>query len=164
MPMSPAGKNKIIDRQAGFTLVEVLTVLTIIALVTGAVVLTLPPKTPEALEQARDLRTDLNVAADDALLRGQPTALSVTQTGYQIYSYDALEWQSLKDAPWADGVSAQLRRDGEVMTLPDTPTPLIIFEPVGQSESFELRLQSLSGTYVLRNSGNGRTVLGDDRP
>ena len=156
--MSPAGASKN-QNSAGFTLVEVLTVLFILALVTGAVVMTLPSKPPAALTQARALTTDLNVAADDALLAGRPAALSLTPEGYQIYSYSEFDWQQQKSVPWADGTSPQLRRDGERVALPDTPTPLIIFEPIGQSETFEITLQTTSADYVLRNAGNGQTLF-----
>ena len=162
--MSPAGANKTHNKSAGFTLVEVLTVLFIMALVTGAVVLTLPKDPPAALAQARALATDLNVAADDALLAGQPAALSMTDKGYQIYSYTEFDWQERKSVSWADGLSAQLRRDGERVALPDTPTPLIIFEPIGQSEIFEITLQTRRGDYVLRNAGNGQTIFERDAP
>ena len=160
--MSPAGANKYSRSSAGFTLVEVLTVLFIMALVTGAVVMTLPKDPPAALAQARALTTDLNVAADDALLTGQPAALSMTNEGYQIYSYTEFDWQERKSALWAEGLSAQLMRDGERVALPDKAVPLVIFEPIGQSEIFEITLQTVGGDYVLRNSGNGQTVFEPD--
>jgi general secretion pathway protein H len=73
-----------IDRDAGFTLLEMLIVLVIIAVMAGAVTLGIGSVTraPSVETEARRLATRLQAAADDAMLGDRMMAFTVQKHGY----------------------------------------------------------------------------------
>jgi general secretion pathway protein H len=73
-----------IRREAGFTLLEMLIVLTIIGVMAGAVTLGIGSVTraPSVETEARRLATRLQAAADDAMLGDRMMAFTVEKHGY----------------------------------------------------------------------------------
>lgn len=73
-----------IDRDAGFTLLEMLIVLAIIAVMAGAVTLGIGSVTraPSVETEARRLATRLQAAADDAMLGDRMVAFTAQKNGY----------------------------------------------------------------------------------
>jgi len=73
-----------IDRDAGFTLLEMLIVLAIVAVMAGAVTLGIGSVTraPSVETEARRLATRLQAAADDAMLGDRMLAFTVEKHGY----------------------------------------------------------------------------------
>jgi general secretion pathway protein H len=71
-------------REAGFTLVEMMIVLTIIGIAAGAVALSVGTLTraPSVEAEARRLATHLQAAADDAMLGDRTIAFTVEPHGY----------------------------------------------------------------------------------
>ena len=79
-------------RSRGFTLVEILVVISIIAIVLSIAILSLG-----VLGDDRDLRQEgrriialIGVAQDDAVMQGREFGLEFTQDGYRFVEYDAL--------------------------------------------------------------------------
>ena len=85
------------QRQRGFTLLEVLLVLTLMALVATSMVLTFSSTNPsEQLErQALRFKIAMTMAADRALLTGQELGLMVTDEGYQFLEWKEAEWRPI---------------------------------------------------------------------
>ena len=73
-----------IDRDAGFTLLEMMIVLVVIAVMAGAVTLGIGSVTraPSVETEARRLATRLQAAADDAMLGDRLMAFTVEKHGY----------------------------------------------------------------------------------
>jgi len=73
------------DRDAGLTLLETLIVLAVIAVVTGATVLSLSPRRDSATEaEARRLATTIQAAVDRSIATGSHDLLVVDDTGYAL--------------------------------------------------------------------------------
>jgi len=73
-----------IDREAGFTLLEMMIVLVVIAVMAGAVTLGIGSVTraPSVETEARRLATRLQAAADDAMLGDRVIAFTAEKHGY----------------------------------------------------------------------------------
>ena len=65
-------------RDAGFSLMEMLVVVFIIAIASTAVVLTLPEPTPDARKRADTLARELVQAGRESIISGEPIALTAT--------------------------------------------------------------------------------------
>ena len=84
--------------QQGMTLLEMLIVLTIIAVVSAATILTLAPRRGNSTEAAaRRLATEVQLAADAAIVSGAPATLTIAANRYR-----------LSDEPW-HALSGELR-------------------------------------------------------
>src|SRR6056297_1880215 len=81
----------------GFTLVEVLVVVIIAGILTGAVLLVTGPTGPSQANQRELARLDasLEVMCDQALLGGSTRGLRFHAEGYDFWQYRAGAWQRL---------------------------------------------------------------------
>ncbi len=149
------------DKQAGFTLVEILTVLVIIGLMASAVVMTLPREKPAIYAQSEALVTVLNGAAQNSLITGRPHALAMSKTAFAIYDFQDGEWLEVKSLPRPDGVKAELRKNNLAIKLTDDLVPVAVFEPTGLATPFELVLSDFDREEILVSSGDGRVTLQD---
>jgi|SRR5690606_21997650 len=87
-------------RAAGFTLLEILVVLVIIASMAGLLVVAIPDSPAQKLRrEAVELATLINAASDEAVLRGVELGLVVDDKGYQFVYFDpeTRQWQSSKE-------------------------------------------------------------------
>jgi len=127
------------DPRSGFSLIEVLVVLAIVAVMTGASVLGLGALDrgagPEA--EAMRLADRLRLAADEVLVTPTPLALVWDASGYRFIAWDA------RDAAWRDHAQAALgtahrlpaslrlgREDqperNPILITPDLPRPPVV--------------------------------------
>ncbi len=144
------------DKQAGFTLVEILTVLVIIGLMASAVVMTLPREKPAIYAQSEALLTSLNGAAQNSLITGRPHALAMSKSAFAIYDFENGEWVELRQIERPEGLRAELRKNDVLVKLTDELVPVAVFEPTGLTTPFVLTLSDLEREETLISSGNGR--------
>lgn len=91
--------------EAGMTLVEVLVVLAIIGITAGASVLALGSGAGlDGKAEARRLQSRIQLAVDEAMVRGAPLALALGPREYRF-----LEWDAAMGA-WRQSASEELRR------------------------------------------------------
>lgn len=108
-------------RARGFTLLEVLVVLVIIASMAGLLVLGFRDSPEQRLRREADaLAALLNVAADEAVMRGMELGLAIDDVGYRFVYFDVEKKQWLAVAEKAlgphafpDTVSVSIQLDGE---------------------------------------------------
>ncbi len=93
MPTSEAG-----SKQAGFTLVELMVVVTVIALASAVAVLAIPANRG-AREEAARFAVRARAAHDLAIVAGRPTAVWVTGAGYGFDQRVDGGWTPLADKP-----------------------------------------------------------------
>ncbi len=146
--------------QAGFTLVEVMSVLLIIGLMTAVVVISLPPKTDPLITDGQAIRSDLRALAQAAIVQQKPFGLILRKDGYEIVRYENGLWRSVGHKnPKAKGAALFLYKDGlkiDVKKAEKLGEPLIRFDTTGLATPFELRIEAGAQTYIIHAGPDGK--------
>ncbi|MDB6062866.1 MAG: type secretion system protein GspH [Verrucomicrobiaceae bacterium] len=104
----------------GFTLIEVMVVLVIVAVLAGLLVIGFTDSPQQRLrKEARDLATLINAAADEAVMRSMELGLVVDGSGYQfvVFDLEKKQWQAAPERAFArhkftDGYAIDFAIDG----------------------------------------------------
>lgn len=153
------GRGAMVPRN-GFTLVELLVVIAVMALLTGAVVLT-AVSPAGASDSATRFAGRLAAARDQAVLSGRPVSAWVSPSGYGFDQLSAGRWQRMTDRPfegadWGRGTTvrsaaaaagegrARVRFDS--LGLPDQP--------------FAVRIERDGRAAEVRVAANGDVTAG----
>ena len=105
-------------RHAGFTLLELLLVMTIIGILAGTVTLAMSDmgQRQRVQTEAERVALAIELARTEALTRNEIWGLAVSPTGYAFQTYDSTDdsWHVLEDAPFQprvaeDGLSFAVR-------------------------------------------------------
>lgn len=153
-----------ITKELGFTLVEILVVLFVMALTTSVVILSVePPKSPLE-KQAQLLTGQLNALAQDGLISGSVTAAGFSEDGYALYSFENSEWAERASGEWQDSYRLSFSRANKKLDMPKETDPIIMFQPTGLSTPFELSLSDRDAKYTLASAGDGRVELAKSLP
>jgi general secretion pathway protein H len=146
-----------VKRVSGFTLIEVMIVLTIVAVVATTFTLNLDSRRSPADEVER-LRRVLEACAERAEIRGTPMAVDFVAQGYRVSTYDTQgNWtpvrgesqfaeQSVPDLAWAG-----LTVDGQ------DASPRLVFG--SEMPDFVLRVAAPSGDLRLSGLPTGAVRL-----
>ena len=149
---------------SGFTLLELMVVLAIIAIVfVGAVVLVPDERRHDAAGER--FAALFALARDRAMLRGETLGLEVWRGGYRFRRYDHERgWTAVEagdplaggDLP--EGIRPELQVEREPVSLASRPggEPQVYVLASGESTPFELRLRAESGTAVVARDMLGR--------
>jgi general secretion pathway protein H len=145
-------------RPRGFSLVEVLVVVVIIALLASVVAVRIAPDARQALrEEAARLAAVLTHARDEAIVTGAPLAWQGAGSGYRfVRRATDRTWQPLdRDAALrarelAPGVSVAAI---ETTARAGDASPVIVLTPTGLSEPFRITLAL--GPHRVRVSSDG---------
>jgi general secretion pathway protein H len=122
-------------RGNGFTLVELLVVLTIVGLMSAAVVLAMPDGRGSLIAEAERFAARAEAARERAVMDGRPVAILVTRTGYGFERREKGEWKRIGETPstgyaWSAGTRAGMAA-GERR---------VVFDAAGMSEPLRLLL------------------------
>jgi len=103
--------------QQGFTLVELMVVLTIIGFISAAVVLAIPDPRGRVIEDADRFAARVAAARDEAVVTAAPMGLWVSASGYGFQRREDGRWVPLEDKPfvtanWKGGTRALVGKDG----------------------------------------------------
>jgi general secretion pathway protein H len=134
MRTSATGRDE--RRRSGFTLVELLIVLTILGIMSAAVILALPDSRGSLAAEGERFAARAAAAQERAVLDSRAVAIRVTGTGYGFDRRIKGEWEALNAEPfvdraWGEGVSASVGPQGGQR---------IIFDSTGGAEPFSLVL------------------------
>ncbi|MEP6940474.1 MAG: type II secretion system minor pseudopilin GspH [Rudaea sp.] len=154
----------------GFTLIEILVVLVILAVVAGAVSLSIVGAGGERILTREAERTQalLNFACERAQLSGRDIGISVARTGYRFSHFDQDVWipyreESLRARNWPASFSIALSRDAQAIALdekfPDRPQLLCYSSGELTAFRLELALPDLARRYRIDGRGDGQVLL-----
>ena len=139
--------------ESGFTLVEMMAVLFIMALVSGLVVLNLPDDPPPEEQAVRDLALDLNRASRMALADGRSRLWSVGREGWELSEWSGRDWRLLRAGEWQRPPRMQV--ENAPVELLEVPAPLVLIEASGQSTPFALEVRNRAGLWEMRGDATG---------
>ncbi len=172
-PLSLKKRSKSFKGEAGFTLAEVMVVLLIIGLLSGAVIMTRPtPKAPEII-QAEAISVALGQAMQTAIITGQPRGFGLDEAGYGFYLFEDGQWiETLQTAQWGPDIDVSFTLEGRTIDLPkersegaeDGRIVQVLLEPIGQMSHFSLTLNGADTQRIITSDGSGEIVVTERRP
>lgn len=143
-------------RVAGFTLIEILVVMVLIALLASVVAFTVGQgnQRRELINEAKRLHAVLRLAADEAIYQNLEIGVVIDEKGYEFLGYDedkevwvGLPQPFLKPRQFPDWIWLELNRDYELRELPvdeesdeQTAVPEFVLLSSGESTPFRLRM------------------------
>lgn len=145
-------------REAGFTLIEILSVLVIIGIMSAAIVLAIPAPKSALETQSSKLANQLNALAQDGIIAGQTIGLGLSQEGYTLYQYEREDWVIVHESNWEEHYRLRLKREGTSLDVPEETTPLFTFSPIGLSPNFSLSLSNGEEDFLIETQGDGRVL------
>jgi general secretion pathway protein H len=143
--------------QQGFTLVELMVVLVIIGLMSGAVLLTMSDPRGRLSDDADRFAGRVRAAHDHAIVTARPVALWVSTTGYGFEERRDGRWNPITEKPldsrdWANGVSAEAGDGGRTR---------IWFDTIGRADQpMAFTLQRDGQEMPVRVDLDGRVKVG----
>ena len=129
--------------QRGFTLIELMVVLTVIGLASAAAVLAMPDSRGRLMDEATRFAARTRAAHDAAIIAARPVSLWVTPTGYGFDEWREGRWTPLADGAlkverWSPGTGASgLTRERvlfDTTGLADRPLTLTLLREGSRAE------------------------------
>lgn len=148
-----------ITRESGFTLVEILSVLVVVGLMSSVVILSMPQPKSTLDKEAERLVVELNALAQDGLISGSVNAVGFSEGGYALYRFENSDWAEQASREWRESYHMTFSRNSAKLELPKNLEPIILFQPTGLSTPFELTLSNGDQNYVIETRGDGRVNL-----
>jgi general secretion pathway protein H len=144
---------------AGYTLIEVMVVIAIMALLTSIVIPYLPvDKTKQLLATADRFKLQISYAQSQSILQSQDMGLMLTEDGYQFVQRVPEAWQPVDDegippTKLDDFLTQQLFiEDTEYLSEEpldgESAAPAVLFFSSGETTPFEYRLSLSEEAYV----------------
>lgn len=160
--------------EAGFTLVEILTALTIMGLMTSVVVLSLPSSDAQFRDEVHQLAARLEMAAQESVIDGQSVGFAIGSDGYAFQRQRNGAWIEFADdrrfSPhqWSKATFVTLERDSFFQRdgrredrgggASNAALPLVLFDPTGLPAHFTIQLERGPARYLLQSSGRSVEV------
>lgn len=166
--------RQIIDarRQRGLTLLELLVVVTILALVTSIAVFNAPAAHSNARVEAERFAARADAAFEDAVLEGAVMSIEMTPAGYRVVRYGNGEWRavegrgrpaerrfpkSLRVTLTLEDAALQNKRKMERPSDKDEPQRIVI-DPIGLTAPYTVEFADGRDTWLVRGGAGKMKV------
>ena len=158
----------------GFTLIEVLVVLTIVAIITAVAVLAFGQFGRGRREKMiiNQFVRVIAVAQQQAILTPEVLGLGISTSGYEFFEYHLSltskqgEWQPLRNDVFSNSTAFQSIFNVETKSISlfaakniDTIKPAILFSPSGYVTPFILKLKDKKKLFVISVENNGEVEV-----
>jgi len=146
MPTSATGKAE------GFTLVELLIVLTVIGLLSASVVMAFPDPGGSLRYDAEQFAARAKAVRDMAIVDGRSFSVQVSDRGYAFQEWRNAQWHPLARAPFEDQAwNADTALTGEDVR--------IVFDPTGLAEPAQVALRRDDAQIAIAvDAGGGISI------
>lgn len=159
----------------GFTLIEVLVVVVIVATVVGAAVLSIGGSGSRELENAAQrAQLRIRLACERALVSGLDIGFSLEQGAMRFGYLMPERWRMMKDSPQEElrertlgiGIEVQLLREGVEAAQLDPEQPQLVCYSSGELTPFEMRFErsDVPERWTLNGQLDGGLELAREPP
>jgi general secretion pathway protein H len=143
--------------ERGFSLVEMMVALAILGLLTGAILMTLPPQGPRASDEAEALAARLEHAREAALTANRSVEVTLEADGLGFREQRRGQWVPLaegpfKPRPWPQGLAVAVESDGG---------RAVRFDSTGAAEPATVRLSNGRSTTRVVVDAQGEVQVHD---
>jgi len=151
MPISATG-----NKDGGFTLVELMVVMAIIAVATASVLFAMPDPGRALRDSAERFAAQAATIRDEAVMNASPTAIRLDPHGYHFEHFVDGAWVARNARPfrpvdWPEGVTARIAPAGEGR---------IRFDATGLADPSTLTLSMASAQASVLIDAGGEVRLG----
>lgn len=160
--MSCSGKTNV----RGFTLLELLIVITIISMVFGLASLSIGLVGNVPLErEAKRLHTLINEAGKEAIIQSRIIGIDFADNSYRFLEFKNNQWEILSSddsfKPRALPESLKLEHEFEVNEDSEKLKPMSFFLPTGETMPFELTLRDMNNNekYIIKLNYDGTVSM-----
>lgn len=158
-------------RQRGLTLVELLVVLVILGLASGAALMNAPPARPPSRVAAEAFAAKFAAIGDLAVASGRPVRLMVDPAGYQFEVRSGGEWRASDDVRFdrtifGEGLTATVEVDAAAFAnepaaakrKADEPIAIAL-DPFGAAASFSIEFAHRRAVWRVDVGADGEASL-----
>ena len=159
------------SRQGGLTLVELLVVLVILGLASGAALMNAPPARPPARVAAEAFAAKFAAINDLAIASGRPVRLVADSAGYQFEIRRNGEWQASDDerfdrTVFGEGLTATIAVDAaafanepQAATRKSDEPVAVALDPFGAAAPFSIEFAHRRGAWRVDIGAAGEAEI-----
>jgi general secretion pathway protein H len=136
----------------GFTLVELMTVLVIVGLLSAAMLIAMPDRNGTLRAEAERFAARAKAAEDRAVIGARPLSLRVDAEGYAVDSRAGSEWRQEKAYRFNQGIKAVIGPTGPAR---------IVFDQTGSVEPARVVLGKKGAQTTIAFAYDGRISIDD---
>ncbi len=168
MPTLATGSRPLLAGDNGYTLVEAMATILIVAMLSSAVLLATPGRERRTRDAAELLATRLALASDESILVNRPVALIVNDEGYGFARLQDDGWRRIETRSplifraWPDGLEHRVEvhgAAGQDVAARNDGGRVIRFDALGGATPAQITLSGTGVRFDVDVDGQGRASV-----